>query len=260
MDKAQLKTKLSDLPVADLKWFAKIGSTNDEALAWAKDGAKDFSLVVADEQHQGRGRYNRRWVTRPGAALAFSLILRPAPLEKEQAALFSPLAALAVRQALLELDLRPEIKWPNDVLLNRRKVCGILTESQWTGDQLDAVVLGVGINISPEALPPDPDLLFAATSVESETGHPIDRFHLLHQVLNHLISWRNKFGDADFYQTWRNALAFRGEMVQIESKERAMLVGVLEDIDPQGSLLIRLADGTSSMVMVGDVRLRLSQQ
>src|SRR5664279_6508775 len=115
---APLQSILTGLPLGGLRYFDSIGSTNDDALAWARAGAPDFSLVVADAQTAGRGRLLRRWITNPGSALAFSLVLRPSTQESECLPRFSPLGAVAVRQALADLfGLPAEIKWPNDVLL-----------------------------------------------------------------------------------------------------------------------------------------------
>src|SRR5512142_3320319 len=137
MDVDRLRSHLSGLPVAHIRCFDTVGSTNDEALAWAAAGAQDGCLVVADQQTLGRGRLNRRWITRPGAALAFSLIFQPGPEEIERMGFFSPLGALAISQALEEkLGLSPEIKWPNDVLLMGRKTAGILVEAAWMGTRL----------------------------------------------------------------------------------------------------------------------------
>ena len=161
--------------VPDLRFFESIGSTNDEAMAWADAGAEDWSLVVADQQTQGRGRLGRHWVTNPGAALAFSLVLRPSREEMAFASLFSPLGGMGVASALEEIGLAALVKWPNDVLLNRRKVCGILGEAAWTGDRLNGMVLGIGVNVASESVPPAGELLFPATCVEAELGRPLDR-------------------------------------------------------------------------------------
>src|SRR5512133_1733408 len=110
MDVATLTSHLAGLPVPHIRSFQVIGSTNDEALAWAAAGAEDGCLVFADEQTQGRGRLNRHWITRPGAALAFSVILRPRPEEMDRVGFFSPLGALAISQALeMSLGLSPQI-------------------------------------------------------------------------------------------------------------------------------------------------------
>ena len=168
MDERSLRKSLSSMPLGGLRYFKQIGSTNDVALAWAAADAPDLALVYAEQQTAGRGRGSHRWFTPPGAALAFSLVLRPLPDEQSSLTLFSALGALAVCEVLEAQGLRPEIKWPNDVLLNRRKVCGILAESVWMGDKLDSLVLGIGMNIKPEAVPPADQLNFPATCLELE--------------------------------------------------------------------------------------------
>src|SRR5512141_2769024 len=115
MRRNELSAALAGLPLGGLRFFTTIGSTNDEALAWAAEGAPDQSLVVADEQTAGRGRAGRRWHTPPGAALAISLILRPTPVERTLPARTTGLAALAITQCCTAMNLQASIKWPNDV-------------------------------------------------------------------------------------------------------------------------------------------------
>src|SRR5215216_5094430 len=126
MNQQELKKSLSKLRLGDIKYFESIGSTNDEALAWAANDTPDLSLVVADEQTAGRGRLDRKWFTPKGTALAFSLLLRPMAEEKPFLTRIVGLAALAVAESLLKLELNAQIKWPNDILTNGKKVCGIL--------------------------------------------------------------------------------------------------------------------------------------
>lgn len=260
MDMNEFQRSIIGLPISDYRWFDQVGSTNDEAMALAKAGAPDGMLIAADEQLVGRGRFDRRWITRTGAALAFSMIFRPKPLERKHPALYSPLGALAVYQSLKKLGLPAEIKWPNDVLISHRKLSGILAEALWNGDQLQAVVLGIGINITKDAVPPPDYLFFPATCVETEYGQPVDRFAFLVDVLTALFEWRKKFGSLDFYREWRSALAFRGQQVRIDGSDLDPLIGVLEGIDHNGNLTLRCEDGTQASVMVGDVHLRLNDQ
>ncbi|PJH75650.1 MAG: hypothetical protein CO064_05540, partial [Anaerolineae bacterium CG_4_9_14_0_8_um_filter_58_9] len=113
MNERELRRTLSDLPLGGVRYYEQTGSTNDVALAWASAGAPDLALVIADEQTAGRGRLGRKWVTPPGAALAFSLVLRPRPVERDVIPLYSALGALAVVSALEEkYGSKPEIKWP----------------------------------------------------------------------------------------------------------------------------------------------------
>src|SRR5690349_13941938 len=141
MNQNDLKKSLSKLRLGNIKYFDSIGSTNDEALAWAAADAPDLSLIVANEQTAGRGRLDRKWSTPYDTALAFTLLLRPTEQEKPYLTRTVGLAALAVAESLRARALVAEIKWPNDVLIHGRKVCGILTESVWSGAEVDCVVI-----------------------------------------------------------------------------------------------------------------------
>src|SRR5215207_7881393 len=134
MNQTELRKALSKLSLGDVRYFDSIGSTNNEALAWATRGAKDLSLVIADEQTAGRGRLDRKWFTPKGTALAFSLFLRPTVDEKPHLTRIVGLAALAVAESLRTRGLAAQIKWPNDILLMGHKVSGILVESVWSGE------------------------------------------------------------------------------------------------------------------------------
>ena len=133
MNQQEFKKSLSKLRLGDLKYFDSIGSTNDEALAWAANDTPDLSLVVADEQTAGRGRQGRKWFTPKETALACSLLLRPTAEEKPFLTRIVGLAALAVTESLRMRGLNAQIKWPNDVLINNKKVAGIDQElcGQW---------------------------------------------------------------------------------------------------------------------------------
>src|SRR5512147_2557842 len=129
MDEKTLRASLRDMHLGELRFFPTLSSTNDEALAWAAQGAPDLSVVVADEQTAGRGREGRKWFTPPGAALAFSLLMRPVQQETPYFPRVVGLAALSVLEALRAYGLQTQVKWPNDVLLEGRKVAGILVEA-----------------------------------------------------------------------------------------------------------------------------------
>jgi len=257
MDEQTLRSGLADLPIPAMQYFDNLPSTNDLALDWAENGAPDFSLVAADSQSAGRGRLGRRWVTRAGAALAFSLVLRPSPLETAHLALFSPLAGLAVSLALEKLySLQPMIKWPNDVLLERKKVAGILAEAAWQGQKVNGVILGIGINVASSSVPPAHELLFPATSVEQETGQAVDRIRLLRSVLEEVLAWRLTLGSARFMQAWEQRLAFRGEWVEASQLGKAALHGQVVRIDQDGNLIIVDNRGKEISITAGDIHLR----
>ncbi len=256
MDLRPLRQALLNLSIPDVRFYDSIGSTNDEALAWAESGAPDMALVLADQQTSGRGRMGRQWVTVPGAALAFSLVIRPAGGEGEHIPLFSPLAGLSVALVLESYGLSPSIKWPNDVLLGRQKVCGILAESVWSGERLQALVVGVGVNVAPRSVPPAESLLFPATCVESELGSPVDRLGLLQAILIAFQAWRKDIGSQRFVAAWEKRLAFRGEQVVVQPPGADAVVGELAGVDRDGNLSLRLASGKNILLAAGDVHLR----
>lgn len=261
MDVDALSSQLTGLPIPQIQYHPVIGSTNDAALRWANEGAVDGCLVAADQQTHGRGRLGRQWITRPGSALAFSLIFRPTPAEQERISLFSGLGALAISQALEEtLHLAPEIKWPNDILIDRRKAAGVLVEAAWQGEQIQGLVIGIGVNVAEDAVPSASELMFPATSVETHTGQMVDRWKLLHSILRALFHWRSQITEQTFYQAWERRLAFKGEWVQIEGaaspKQGEPLTGLVSGIDKTGNLILQTGPAKTVLVSAGDVHLR----
>jgi BirA family biotin operon repressor/biotin-[acetyl-CoA-carboxylase] ligase len=264
MDEHSLHETLSDLPLGGVRFFNRIGSTNDVALTWAAADAPDLALVYAEEQTAGRGRGSHSWFTPPNAALAFSLVVRPLPGEQKSIPLFSALGALAVSDVLAAQGLRSEIKWPNDVLLNRRKVCGVLAESIWTGDKVDSIVLGIGVNIKPESVPPLDQLNFPATCLEAEAAlqdpqkpkRTFDRFALLRQIVQALLYWRGLLETDVFIHAWENHLAFCGEQVEVWMDGQEAMLGELEGLERDGSLRLCSPQGRVFTIQSGEVHLR----
>ncbi len=260
-----MEQALAGLPLGAVRYFDQVGSTSTEAAHWADAGAPDLALVVADEQTAGRGRLGRKWFTPPGAALAFSLVLRevnPGALQaSERMAQMTALGGLALSQALRQdYNLPGMIKWPNDVLLNGRKAAGILAEAHWQGEQLGAVILGIGVNVSQAALPAENALIFPATCVEDELGEPVERLALLRSVLAQLVDWRERLGTPDFMRAWEERLAFAGEWVQVlftgPTGEDHARLGLVLGLDSRGCLRLRDRAGEVFTLCTGEVRLR----
>jgi len=259
VDEKTFRKALEDLPLGEIRYLASTGSTNDLALAWATEGAPDLSIVFADEQTSGRGRRGRKWQTPAGAALAVSIILRPETREHNTAPLFTGLGALALCSALEKAGLKPQIKWPNDVLINGRKVAGILAEAVWTGEAIDSIIVGVGVNVFASSVPPADEVLFAATSIEAEGG-TTDRPQLLHDVLAALLALRPEVGTQEFIAAWDAALAFHGETVRVWRDEGESLTGTVAGLEGDGSLTLTLSDGSTESVNFGEVHLRPEEQ
>ena len=256
---------LSDLPLGGVRYYPCLGSTNDDALSWCEEGAPDLALVVADEQTSGRGRQGRQWQTFPETALAFSLVMQP-PFGPREETLpdqlltrLNGLGGLAVSQALsCHYGLQAEIKWPNDVLLERRKAAGVLAEARWQGDNLQAVILGIGVNVTPEAIYGLPERSFPATCVEAVLGRHADRTELLHSILKHLLDWRPRLGSNEFLHAWEERLAWRGEWVEISVDHTRRTPGqvLIMGLNKDGSL--RVCDRVGHMLNLysGEIQIK----
>ena len=251
MNAKTLQTALKDIPLGGFRYFKEVGSTNDIALNWIIEGGWDFSLVIANKQISGRGRNGRSWQTPPDSALALSLLLLPSIYETKNISLFTGLGALALAETLKEdYALKAKIKWPNDILVNGKKLAGILVEASWEGDRAKGIVLGMGINISTGAVPSN--ALFPATSLEEALGKPVDRVEVLHGILTRLIKWRKVFGHVEMVDAWDKNLAFRGRQVQITGADGHLIQGKVLGINQDGSLRL----DTHPSIHFGDVHLR----
>ncbi len=233
------------------RYFSQIGSTNDAATAWALSGAPEGAVVLADEQTAGRGRLGRTWIAAPGSSLLLSVILRPR-LAPETLPRVTLMGAVALAEALADWGLSPGIKWPNDVLLGGRKTAGILSEAVWSGDDLTAVVLGIGVNVRADALPDAAAL--NATSVEAALGRVPDRWRLLLDLLARIDAWSARLGDAALLDTWRAYSVTLGRCITATLGETAWM-GMAEAIDEAGALLLRTDDGQLHRLLAGDVTL-----
>lgn len=250
LDVEALRRGLAGLRLGQpLIYLPAIGSTNTYAGELAQAGVAEGALVTTDDQTAGRGRVGRVWKALPGQQLALSLILRPT---------FPPhflvmASALAVAQAIEAVaGVRPDIKWPNDVLLGGRKVCGILIETSE-----GVAVLGMGVNVN-GALDDDPELATRATTLAAFVGHVISREALAVEILRRLDARYLDLleGGPQARRTlradWRERLVTLGRRATIHQRE-ATLAGVAEDVDDDGALLLRQDDGRLTTVLWGDV-------
>ncbi len=242
MNQQELNKALSNLPLGSIRYFDSIGSTNDEALAWAANDARDL---------------DRPWFTPTSSALAFSLILRPTADEKPHLSRTVGLAALSIADTIGMLGLAPQVKWPNDILLNGRKVAGILIESVWSGEDVDCVVIGIGVNVAKQAVPSTDILRFPAISLEHMLGEAPNRNKLLHNILASLISLRPHMRSDSFMKSWEKSLAYYGKQVQVEMSSEQSVTGKIIGLESDGSLKLSDENGKTVTVRFGDVRLRL---
>jgi len=241
--------------------FAQLESTNKTALKMAEqsatlpDGATEGTLVLAEAQSQGRGRLGRRWISPPSVNLYASLILRPRTSARE-APVVTCLAATSVAQAIRALTgLEAVIKWPNDILIHDRKVAGILTELGVVKDQVNYLVIGIGINVNldPEALPDE--IRATATSLMAEAGQGVDRNELMAALCNKLEERYLRFlseGSTPVLEEFRSLTVTLGRRVKVILPGR-IIKGWAEAIDRDGALILRTQGETHEVIRSGDV-------
>jgi BirA family biotin operon repressor/biotin-[acetyl-CoA-carboxylase] ligase len=227
------------------------GSTNDNALLAARSGAPHGSLFVADEQTEGRGRRGNAWLTAPGESLLFSVLLRP-QLELSQASALTLAIGLGLRDAIAPLvQDSVRIKWPNDLYVAGKKLAGILVESQLQGERLQAVVVGVGLNVATRDFPPE--LAARATSLALLGANDVEREPLLQALLNAIalrLDAYQRTGVAGILQELNAADALRDQRVRVDAR-----LGVGRGLDEQGRLLLQDDAGVVHAIIAGTVEL-----
>jgi len=237
----------------------EVDSTNDLAKKLANYGADEGTVVLAEKQSAGKGRLGRVWVS-PHGGLYFSVILKPKMTASEAVKLVY-VAGLAVAESLRDLyNLKVETKWPNDVLVNRRKACGILSEMSCVDEHLNFVILGIGVNVNfdvKKALPKA--LQKSVTSLQDVLGRKVEVEELFKKLLEKLENLYVLFLKGGFLQIlkeWKKFASFLGCQVQVLSCGKKW-VGIALDVEEDGSLSLEVEDGTVKHFLFGDVILRL---
>jgi BirA family biotin operon repressor/biotin-[acetyl-CoA-carboxylase] ligase len=230
-----------------IRWYPLVDSTNDVARVWAGEGAMEGSVVVADEQTAGRGRRGAVWVCPAGEGLAFSQILRPS-MPRALWPRLALIAGLAVAKTLEILGLAAEVKWPNDVLLEGKKVAGILVESSG-----DAVIVGVGLNVNVEGFPEE--IADTATSLLRATGQEQDRKILLEQlalsIRSHTARAEREF--PELLEQLRERCALSGKRVSLWLGNEAQMATVV-GIGDHGELLVEREGRTEALMQADQIR------
>jgi len=240
-----------------LRYHDEIESTNIEAKSIADAGAPEGTVVIAECQTAGRGRLGRRWVSPAGKGLLFSVLLRPS-LPMGEAHLLTLVAATAAAQAIeTQTGVSPDIKWPNDLFIGDKKVGGILTEVAGEQDEVDWVIVGIGLNVNTEYSELPVALRRTATSLKMVTGEPVDRSDLLAAILLSLEAHYRQAATDGFDETLS---AFRARdyllrrSVSVETRE-GPVVGKASGIDERGALLVELPHRQMRRFHSGDVSL-----
>ncbi|MCL5096413.1 MAG: biotin--[acetyl-CoA-carboxylase] ligase [Candidatus Omnitrophica bacterium] len=241
----------------DVRVFQETTSTNDIVEKLARDGVKEGVVVFAESQTKGRGRLSRRWVSPPGKGLWFSVLLRPDLRPTEATQLMVAAATATARALRTEARCVPEIKWPNDVLLNGKKVAGILTEMSAELDHIKYLILGIGINANLDAGEFPVELRKTATSIKLETGESVDRPDLAVAILRELDQDYTRIRSGRFSAVadeWQRQCGTLGRQISIRIGDR-LIQGCAESLDHDGALILRTQHGHLERIIGGDVTL-----
>ncbi|QCX33767.1 biotin--[acetyl-CoA-carboxylase] ligase [Caloramator sp. E03] len=228
-------------------------STNDIIKKMAEDGAKEGLVVIAEEQISGRGRMGRKWITPKGEAIAASILLKP-DIPPKIAPTITPLLSLSAVKALRRItgfDIM--IKWPNDLVLNKKKLCGILTETTMEGMKIKYIIVGIGININQEKF--DDDISNIAISLKSYSGKSFDRRVILGEILNSFekdYEDFKRYGLKHFINDIKYYSIVLGEKVTVLNID-SVVEGKAVDIDDEGCLIIKTLNGDLKRILSGDI-------
>jgi BirA family transcriptional regulator, biotin operon repressor / biotin---[acetyl-CoA-carboxylase] ligase len=250
-----IRPELGDQKIGHkIRHYFRTDSTNDVALALVLKGAAHGLVVVAEEQVAGRGRFGRSWYSEKASGIYTSVILRPT-LEPAAAPILTLMAGLAVHHAVTEATgLTADIRWPNDVLINGKKVCGILTEMSADVDRIHGVVLGLGINVNHRQMPEE--LAAIGTSLRIEGGKYYSRAQLfvtLLKKLEHYYGMLMDGGNTAITERWATASTYaRAKRIRVATRAGEFLATTL-GVDPTGSLRIRRDDGQEDKLLSGEI-------
>ncbi|HEY3762695.1 MAG TPA: biotin--[acetyl-CoA-carboxylase] ligase [Verrucomicrobiae bacterium] len=239
----------------DIRVFEETTSTNDVIEKLARDGVAEGVVVFAESQTRGRGRLGRKWISPARKGLWFSILLRP-NLRPQETTQLTVASAVALRRAIVaQTQLKPEIKWPNDILIGGKKVCGILTEMSAELDRIRYIILGIGLDVNLNANELPAELKKTATSLKIETGEAVSRAELATAILAELDKVYAAIGAGKFENIadeWEEHCATIGKDVTVQIGDRKIR-GNAESLDDTGALLLRTEYGRLEPIFGGDV-------
>lgn len=244
------------LGTKEIVHFSETDSTNLRAKILAAGGAPEGTVVIAEKQTMGRGRKGRGWFSPSGGGVYISLILRPT-MPPSEAPRITLVTGVAAAEALLSLTpLEAKIKWPNDILINGKKIAGILTEISTEMDEIDYIVVGIGVNVNMPAESLDEEIREKATSILIETGEPFSRVKLIRAFLEHFEARYEMLGRQGFNpirRRWKELSDSLGKQVTVDMIGKTC-VGELFDIDEEGVLILKDEHGEYHRIVSGDIR------
>ncbi len=238
--------------------FDSIDSTNSKAKELSDKIETDGTIIISEEQTNGRGRLGRSWTSPKHKGIWMSIVLKP-DLNPMEAVKLTQIAAAAVTLASRELGIKTYVKWPNDIVMNHKKVCGILTEMSAELTRINYVVVGIGINVNIDEADFPENIKPIATSLKIETKAPVNRQELVGKILNSFEDLYSRFINENDIKTslavCRENSALLGKDITIIKRDENVEAKAL-DIDEEGRLLVQYSDGSQGYVISGEVSIR----
>lgn len=238
--------------VKKLLVFQSLDSTNLTAKDLARGGAEEGTVILAQTQRKGRGRFDRRWQS-PEGGVYVSLILRP-HIDPEKVSLLPIGAALVVAKTIESYGLHPTIKWPNDVRVNSKKIAGILLESEINGNTLTCVIVGIGVNVNIDSRLLSDDIRLRSTSLKTEIGATVEYFEFLGRFFREFDEFYHRFMKQQYdkiIEEWKSYSDTLGKVIRIQTPV-ALIQGIAFDVDQSGFLLLRTEKGDIQKILSGD--------
>lgn len=239
----------------ELRIFEEMDSTNRYVKELAENGAPEGAVVIAETQSSGRGRLGRSFFSPEGTGIYMSVLLRP-EIELQNAVRLTSMTAVAVAEAIEQVcEIPAQIKWVNDIFLNKKKVCGILVEAgiDAVEQKLNYAVVGIGINVGQMEFPEE--LNGIATSVENECGYEVERESLIAEVLRSLDKWYPTIQDGSFLSESRRRSVLLGKEIRVHRHDGGFYEAVAVDLDDMGHLMIE-KEGQRELLHSGEVSIR----
>lgn len=246
-----IKSRMNNPLVETIRYYESVDSTNNVAMEM--EDVQEGTVIIGGEQRKGRGRLNRNWHS-PKSGLWFSIVLKPNKNKFDKIAVLTLIGALAVNEAISKQNINTDLKWPNDILYKNKKVCGILSQFKSKGNEVDRVVVGIGINVNQKEFPKE--ISDTSISLRMIKGEKIDKDQLLADILNYLGFYYEKFENNeinDIIDKWKSKMFMLHKVIKFSTSDNQSYKGEVVDITDKGELVVEKKNGKVEKLIAGDV-------
>lgn len=247
-----IKNKINNSLVDTIKYYESVDSTNNVAMEM--QDVQEGTVIIGGVQRKGRGRLNRNWHS-PKNGLWFSIVLKPDKNKFDKMTVLTLIGALAVNEAIGNLNINTDLKWPNDILYKNKKVCGILSQFKSKGNKVDRVVVGIGINVNQKEFPKE--ISDTSISLRMIKGRKLNKDQLLADILNNFgFYYYEKFENNeinDIMDKWKSKMFMLHKVIKFSTSDNQSFKGEVVDITDKGELVVETDNGKVEKLIAGDV-------